>query len=75
MTAIAIAASLVASVLLVCLTALRWTSMRLAHVERVRDLDEDGEIARRLTAIEDATEQRDQEIRDVRTSLAMKGLR
>lgn len=72
--AVVVAVSLVASVGIVCLATLRAIGMRLAHEERTRDLDEDDALERRISALEDAGDRRDQEVRDVRSSLSLKRL-
>lgn len=77
----AIAASLIGAgallgmVFVICVATLKAIEMKLAHIERVRDRDEDDEIDRRLTAVEAIAQQDHQEIKAVRSSLTLKGLR
>lgn len=74
MTEAIAAVALVVAVALVCATRLRATSMKFAHEERTRDLNEDDALERRLSALEGDNDRRDQEIRDVRSSLSLKRL-
>ena len=76
-----IAAALIASgalfavVALICSAVLRALDMKLTHVERVRDREDDDALDARLRLIEQQTDAHEQQIKDVRSSLTIKGLR